>query len=1028
LDVPAVVAVVVACNPGEHFAETLSSLGQQDYENLSVLVVDAGSTEPIADRVAEVLPEAYLHRLAGDPGWSVAANQSIELVSGSPFLLFCHDDVALAPDCVTQLMGELYRNNGGIAGPKLVRWSDERRLLQLGMGSDRFGVMVDQVERGEFDQEQYDAVRDVFVAPGGVQLIRADLFAALGGFDPTIKTLGEDLDLCWRAQAAGARVLAVPSAKARHMESMKDRISVRERRRLITRHRLRTVLAIVSKRSFFTVIGAFALILIESLYSLLAGRRGQARDVLSAITWNLARLDDLRRKRRQLRRVRTVSDSELAKRQVAGSARLAAFSRGQFSAGQDRFSGMIGNVKSSFRGDDAGNVRDATVIGFLLTVLLVFGSRHLLTRGVAPVGQVPEIPDSFTMLREWFGGWRTVGTGGPGNAPTALLILGIGRFLFGWAPGLFSTLVAVGPVFLGPIGAYRLARPLASPRAGAIAAVVYAGNPLAVSAMSAGRWEAMVILGTAPFLVAALLRVGGHSPFGVQGGPAGPSVGDRSIPVRLIRFGFAVAVIAAFAPAIIPIAIVLALVFAFAGLALGTGGNPSHYLMAAAVSLMAPVALHGPWSFDSLQNLSWRWLIGPASPEADFSTLLELLQFAPGAPAPRLLALGVVIAAALSLVVARGAHFHLAAMGWLTALTFLLLVWAERRDWLPIGLPTAEAMLAPVAVGLTMAVIAGVRGYELGVIGREDKTRRDRLVGAAGMVAVMAVFCTGLLSSLDGNWRAPSQTFSDSAQFLVRQQQADDAESVPGRVLWIGDASVLPLDAAVSDDGIHYAVSDGGRPDVRGRWQAGPVGATDGIGAQLDLARRGEVVRLGRLLAPYGIDNVIVIKQLAPAPYVGPIIDPGQGVERSLSQQLDLRRIPGVPNLIVFNNTSSGGLSPVLPDSDDSLASTAVEQLDVDLASGSAPIVNHRPGKWILNLPEDGDVHLAIDSTGLEITGARSELVTGFDDLAVVPSGPAGEAYLEYSPTLRRRLGQIGQVLLVLLGAILAQTRRESVA
>ncbi|MEM7276239.1 MAG: glycosyltransferase [Actinomycetota bacterium] len=184
IDAPAVVAVVVACNPGEQFAETLASLGDQDYENLSVLVVDAGSDAPIADRVAQVLPEAYLHRLAGDPGFSVAANQSIELVSGSPFLLFCHDDVALAPDCVSQLMGELYRNNGGIAGPKLVRWSDERQLLQLGMGSDRFGVMVDQVEIGEVDPDQYDSVRDVFVAPGGVQLVRADLFAALGGFDP----------------------------------------------------------------------------------------------------------------------------------------------------------------------------------------------------------------------------------------------------------------------------------------------------------------------------------------------------------------------------------------------------------------------------------------------------------------------------------------------------------------------------------------------------------------------------------------------------------------------------------------------------------------------------------------------------------------------------------------------------------------------------------------------------------------------------------------------------------------------------
>lgn len=1025
LDVPAVVAVVVACNPGENFTETMASLGNQDYENLSVLVVDAGSHEPIADRVAEVLPEAYLHRLAGDPGWSVAANQSIELVSGSPFLLFCHDDVALAPDCVTQLMGELYRSNGGIAGPKLVRWSDERRLLQLGMGSDRFGVMVDQVERGEFDQDQYDSVRDVFVIPGGVQLIRSDLFAALGGFDPAIKTMGEDLDLCWRAHAAGARVLVVPSAKARHMESMKDRVSSRERRRLLTRHRLRTVLATATRRSLLRVIGAFILILLESFYSLLAGRRGQARDVLAAITWNLTRLDDLRRKRRQLRRVRTVSDQDIAKRQMGGSARIAAFSRGQFTAGQDRFSGMLGTVRSSFRGEDSGNIRDATVIGTILAVLLVFGSRHLLTRGIAPVGEIPDVPEGLTLLREWLGGWRTAGTGGPGNAPSALLLLGLGRLLFFWAPGLFDTLLVVGPVFLGPIGVYRLARPLASARAGAIGALVYACNPVAVSALSAGRWEALVILAGAPFLVATLLRVGGYSPFGSIGGLPGPAVADRNLPVRLIRYAFLVAFLAAFAPAVVPIAFVMCLVFALASLAMLAKGRPQDLLLASAVGLIAPVALHGPWSFDFLQGLSWRWIVGPESPEASYNSLLELLQFAPGAPPARWIALGLIAAAGLALVVARSEHLHLAASGSLLAVVFFLLTWAGRRGWVPFSLPTAEALLAPAAAGLALAVVVGVRALELNFIGAETRARSDRLVAGFGTVAVAAVFFTGLLSSLSGLWDAPTQSFSEATQFLVRQQQEELGDGTAGRVLWIGDASVLPLDVTVSDSGIQYAVSEGGRAEVRGRWLAGPIGATDGIGAQLDLAKDGEVVKLGRLLAPYGINNVVVVRQLAPAPYVGPEIDPGVGVLRSLSQQLDLERVPGVPNLIVFRNISSGGIAPVLPAREAANAETPVEQLDVDLARSSASIINHRPGKWILTAPTDADLLVALDSNGLIATGARTEVESGFDNLAVIPAGPAGDIYLEYAPRLRRQLALLAQFLLVIVGAILAQTRRE---
>jgi hypothetical protein len=208
---------------------------------------------------------------------------------------------------------------------------------------------------------------------------------------------------------------------------------------------------------------------------------------------------------------------------------------------------------------------------------------------------------------------------------------------------------------------------------------------------------------------------------------------------------------------------------------------------------------------------------------------------------------------------------------------------------------------------------------------------------------------------------------------------------------------------------------------------ARPVGATDGIGAQLDLASDGEVVRLGRLLAPYGIDNVVVVKQLAPAPYTGPQVEPAGGIEQALSQQLDLERVPGVPNLIVFRNTSSNGITPLLPSAEAASASTAVEQLDIDLTNrtATAPIINYQPGKWVLNMPEDTNVLLALDSTGLVATGARSELSSGFDDLTVIPAGPGGEVLLEYGPSLRRQLALIGQVLLVLFGAVLAQTRRE---
>ncbi|HXQ43929.1 MAG TPA: glycosyltransferase family 2 protein [Acidimicrobiales bacterium] len=215
---PPVVAVIVTCDPGPWFAETLRAFAAQEYPELSVLVLDAGSAEDPTAVVAAELPGAFVRLLGVNRGFGASANEALTMVEGASYFLFCHDDVAPAPDAVHLLVEESYRSNAGVVAPKLVSWDDPERLLHVGMAVDKGGAVVDRVEPGEVDHGQHDAVRDVFLAPGGCTLVRADLFAELGGFDPDIFAMGEDLDLCWRAQIAGARVLVAPQARVRHLE------------------------------------------------------------------------------------------------------------------------------------------------------------------------------------------------------------------------------------------------------------------------------------------------------------------------------------------------------------------------------------------------------------------------------------------------------------------------------------------------------------------------------------------------------------------------------------------------------------------------------------------------------------------------------------------------------------------------------------------------------------------------------------------------------------------------------------------
>ena len=72
--VPAVVAVVVTTGPGPWLEEALSSLAAQDYGELSVLVLSTVEDDPgLTERVAGVLPDAFVRQLPGRPGYAAAS-------------------------------------------------------------------------------------------------------------------------------------------------------------------------------------------------------------------------------------------------------------------------------------------------------------------------------------------------------------------------------------------------------------------------------------------------------------------------------------------------------------------------------------------------------------------------------------------------------------------------------------------------------------------------------------------------------------------------------------------------------------------------------------------------------------------------------------------------------------------------------------------------------------------------------------------------------------------------------------------
>ena len=1019
---PAVVMVMVAHDPGPWFEETLESVAVQDYPALSVLVIDAASTDPdgLRARVAAVVPDAHLRRITSNPGYATAANEALVAVQGAAFYLFCHDDIRLAPDAVRLLVEEAFRSNAGIVGPKLVDWNDSRRLLSVGMGADRFGAPAPYVERGDLDQEQHDAVRDVFYIPGAATLVRADLFEAVGGFDGEMTFHGEDLDLCWRAHVAGARVIAAPAAVVAHLEALGVRRPVDDRRRLQSRHRLRSMRVSDTAGSRIRAVPEAAVLsLMEIVQAIVLGHFRRARDIWSAWTWNIAHASSARARREGLSAIRRVPDGEVHAFQARGSARLSGFLRSRVVHSDAAVGGraLVSNLR-------AARSSTSFIVWAIVVLYMLAGSREVILHGVPAVGDFVSLLGPGQMLSRWSSGWQSVGLGSSGPSPTGFGILGIlGGGLFG-AVGLLRTLLILGMWPLGAVGMWRFTRPIGSGRARLLAIVAYVAIPVAPNALAQGQWGTLVVYALLPWILIQYAAASRLAPFGDVGDPAGPGTRVRPLLHRAVLAGLVIALGASIDPAIIPIAVATAAVLAIGGTVAGQLAGSLRILTVGIVSGAVALVLHLPWSLSFLDG--WSSMVGVSSNGGYSLDVGDVLRFGSGPFGTGLIGWAVLITAGLALFIGRRWRLGWAVRGWILALSGFALAWVSGQGWLIGSLPPASSMLVPAAIGIALAASLGMAAFESDLPDYHFGWRQILSVVAAG--AFVLALVPAFAAATSGRWELPRGDFNRTLSFL-----GDDPEAGVSRVLWLGDASALPLsgwalDAPAVDDlgpgrTLAYATTMGGTPTIAEQWSGAETGSTTRLADALRTAADGGTARLGALLAPMGVRYVVVPVAPAPEPYAKSRTYVPADLISVLDSQLDLASITVNPGVRVYRNSTWTPVFAELP-SDTQLPQGGSQLADRTdrVLSGAPPLFVDGDGyaSWTGDLQHAADVYAAVGGSDwkLEVDGATTERssVFGWSNSFAVDGGGSARIYFD-TPATRRYL-LLGQVLLWIVAIV----------
>ena len=890
--VPVVVATVVHL-PSPSLDESLAALAALDYPDLRFVFFVVGGDTGDGDtegRIREVLPEALVRPVAGNPGYGPTQNELARIVAGDNGLfLLVHDDVAPAPDALRVMVAEMFRSNAALVGPKLVDWDDPTLLQHVGLAVDRVGEVDPIVLPGERDQEQHDAVGDVFCVASACMLVRADVFRAVGGFSSDIAFGGEEMDLCWRIHMMAGRVMVVPSAVVRHRERFVERNDAVDLNHLRERHRVETVLTMTAPSRFVPVV---ALLVVLSLAELVLGARSgrwrRALTALGATFSTLLHVGRLRRRRRSVRSLRIVSDAELHDLQVQGSARVVSYLRQQ-RARNDR-KRLENRIAAAERERTA---RTTWGLVAFLCVVFAIGSRKLVTSGVAFVGQFVPFTETWRSLGSAYrSGWWPGGFGSVSPAPTGSALVGVATFFSLGNPAAARTAAIVGLPIVGMIGMWRLSREVTgSARARAAGTLAFAVIPLPYESIATGRWSALACHAAAPWCLLAFSRANDML-----------TATASDVARRTVRLGIVIAVVGAFEPVFLAMVAVAAIAWMLVTGA-ANGIRSLHGLPGVVgASTIVAIALNFPWVGRYVVKDWWSLIAGADTGVGRGEGILRVLTFDFGRTtwAPAILVLyGVLVVA---VVVSREERFVWAARA--TALVGVFAALAVAADSRAFGLhlPPAPALLAFVAAGLALGTVVLFEVVAVDLRGQRFGWRQPLAFLAA--LAVVVPVLPLLVNTADGRWNQPTSSLA-----TLLEQLRKDPDEGDYRVLYLGNAEILPaaprtMPAAEGKQRLAYAVTDDGPTTIFSQWAPERTRSVDALESALEHLASGDTPRVGRLIAPLGVRYIVVPRIDGARSTREAQLSLPDGLVASLRVQLDLRRQYESADLLIYENTA----------------------------------------------------------------------------------------------------------------------------
>ena len=218
-----VAIVILNWNGKDYLKKFLPSVINTAYPQFEIIVADNNSTDDSLKFMLENFPQIKTIKHNENLGFAKGYNETLKDINADYFVLL-NSDVEVTPGWLTPVIYYMENNrNVGACQPKILSFENKNRFEYAGAAGgwiDKYGYPFCRGRVFDFcekDEGQYNDTTEIFWASGAALFIRPNVFFEMNGFDPYFFAHQEEIDLCWRIQLGGYKIVVVPESVVYHV-------------------------------------------------------------------------------------------------------------------------------------------------------------------------------------------------------------------------------------------------------------------------------------------------------------------------------------------------------------------------------------------------------------------------------------------------------------------------------------------------------------------------------------------------------------------------------------------------------------------------------------------------------------------------------------------------------------------------------------------------------------------------------------------------------------------------------------------